>query len=102
MHLAKSGRLIVKLHSSNGNLVGSLLVNNEGKKVGRIIETIGPITSPYASVLPLIDKTAKIIGSKVFRAALSSKNVEKFRKNAFAKKRALKSRKRRSGLRGRS
>ena len=57
MHVAKSGRIIVKLNSARSNLIGNILIDSEGRKVGKVIETIGPVSSPYASVAPVIEKT---------------------------------------------
>ena len=44
IHLAKSGRLIVKIEeNTNQNLIGQALVDDKGTKVGKIIELIGSI-----------------------------------------------------------
>lgn len=65
MHLAKSGRLIVKL-SAAGIRPGEMLVDSAGRRVGRIAELIGPVSAPYASVIPMTDRTARLAGAKVF------------------------------------
>ena len=63
VHLAKSGRLIVKIEeNSNYELIGQSLINDRGTKVGKIIELIGPVESPYASVIPTIDSKYSIGG----------------------------------------
>ena len=79
MHVAKSGRIIVKLNPSRSNLIGNTLIDSEGRKVGKVIETIGPVSSPYASVAPVIEKTNKIIGRKVFRSLVSGKTFRDFK-----------------------
>jgi RNA-binding protein len=67
MHLAKSGRLIIKLNSAGAGLhAGELLVDGSGKRVGRVAELIGPVSAPYASVIPMSDKTGRLAGTKVF------------------------------------
>src|SRR5262245_25215749 len=67
MHLAKRGRLIVKLNASGAKLrTGDLVVDSAGKRVGRIAELIGPVSWPYASVIPMSDRTGRLAGSKVF------------------------------------
>lgn len=67
MHLAKSGRLIVKLNAAGAGLrAGELLVDVSGKRVGRVAELIGPVSAPYASVIPMTDKTGRLAGAKVF------------------------------------
>lgn len=67
MHLAKSGRLIVKLNAAGtGVRAGELLVDGSGKRVGRVAELIGPVSAPYASVIPMTDRTSRLVGAKVF------------------------------------
>lgn len=67
MHLAKSGRLIVKLNAAGAGIrPGELLVDAAGKRVGKVSELIGPVSAPYASVIPMTDRTARLVGGKVF------------------------------------
>jgi RNA-binding protein len=49
LHLAKSGRLIVSL--SKALQTGAVLLDDKGKKLGTVVELIGPVKSPYASVM---------------------------------------------------
>lgn len=72
MHLAKSGRLIVKLNAAGASVrAGELLVDGSGKRVGRIAELIGPVSAPYASVIPMTDRTSRLVGAKVFSGGLA-------------------------------
>ncbi len=67
MHLAKSGRLIVKLNAAGASTrPGEVLIDSAGRRVGRIAELIGPVSAPYASVIPMTDRTARLAGAKVF------------------------------------
>lgn len=67
MHLAKSGRLIVKLNAAGAGIkAGELLVDGSGKRVGRVAELIGPVSAPYASVIPMTDRTGRLVGAKIF------------------------------------
>jgi RNA-binding protein len=68
VHLARSGRLIVKLYTPNNDRLkpGDLLIDGSGRRVGRVVELLGPVSSPYASVIPMTDRTSKLAGSKVF------------------------------------
>ena len=68
MHLARSGRLIVKLNTAGADKVkpGELLIDGSGRKVGRVVELLGPVSTPYASVIPMTDRTSRLVGSKVF------------------------------------
>lgn len=68
IHLAKSGRLIVKIEeNANHNLIGEALIDDKGTKVGKIIELIGSIKSPYASVIPTLDSKYSV-GGKVYKS----------------------------------
>jgi RNA-binding protein len=72
MHLAKSGRLIVKLNAAGAGVrAGELLVDGSGKRVGRVAELIGPVGAPYASVIPMTDRTSRLVGVKVFSGGFS-------------------------------
>jgi RNA-binding protein len=67
MHLAKSGRLIVKLNAAGASVrAGELLVDGSGKRVGKVVELIGPVSAPYASVIPMTDRTSRLVGLKIF------------------------------------
>jgi RNA-binding protein len=48
LHQAKSGRLIFKL--SKEVRPGAVLLDDKGRKIGKVTEIIGPVKSPYASV----------------------------------------------------
>ena len=75
IHLARSGRLIVKLNAVGAETVksGELLIDASGRKVGRVAELIGPVRTPYASVITMTDKTSRLVGSKVFRGGFATK-----------------------------
>jgi len=48
LHQAKSGRLIVSL--SRPVRPGSYVLDDKGRKLGTVVELIGPVKSAYASV----------------------------------------------------
>jgi RNA-binding protein len=48
MHQAKSGRLIVKL--TREVRPGVIILDGDKRKLGKVIELIGPVRAPYASV----------------------------------------------------
>ena len=71
MHLAKSGRLVVRLTAIGREpKSGELIIDTNGKPIGKVIEVIGPVTAPYVSVVPMIEKINKIIGIRVFRGGM--------------------------------
>jgi RNA-binding protein len=88
LHFSKSGRLIVKLDRFDSSVkTGQNISNDQGKMIGKITEFIGPIASPYVSIIPFIQKKNKLTGMKVyinknFRKKNSSKtNYSKIKRN---------------------
>jgi RNA-binding protein len=74
MHLSKSGRIIVRLQKDIKQIKsGQLLVDANGKRIGKVIEVIGPVNAPYASVAPFTDRIKKIIGTNVFNGGVLAK-----------------------------
>ena len=70
LHFSKSGRIIIKVDKNNNNHRPGSQVYTEGeRKIGKIAELIGPVNSPYASILPFIQSKSKMSGSKVFTTA---------------------------------
>ena len=64
MHIANSGRVIVRL--SKEIKEGQVLCDKNNQKIGRVTELIGPIKNPFASAIPLSNNLKKISGTKVF------------------------------------
>ena len=64
MHIANSGRVIVRL--SREVKEGQIICDKDNQKIGRITELIGPVKNPFASAIPLTNNVKKISGTKVF------------------------------------
>ena len=65
LHLARSGRLILKA-SLPAVHEGALLVDEKGRRSGKVMELIGPVSSPYLSVQPFTDRIERITGTKLY------------------------------------
>ena len=65
LHIAKSGRVIVKLQKKVNT--GEILLDSKGKKVARVVELIGSVKAPYASAIPMTDRIKKYVGTKMYR-----------------------------------
>jgi len=64
LHKAKSGNIVVK---GTEFFKPSLQVYDEkGKRVGFVIETFGPVASPYILVKPTTDRVRKLIGKTLY------------------------------------
>ena len=87
LHLAKSGRLIVKVDEQiSHKLIGQALVDDKGIKIGKIIELIGSVKSPYASVIPSVDSKYSV-GGKVFSSNARNQQSNSSRKRGRMKRR---------------
>ena len=75
LHLAKSGRLIIRIRQGVAPRAGQLLLDNAGKRIGKIVELIGPVSAPYASVMPLSDRANKLTGLKVYDGGFSERTT---------------------------
>ena len=64
LHIAKSGRLIFRLSAVLG--AGSILVDSKGRRLGRVVELIGPSSHPYASAAPASTRVNSKKGDRVF------------------------------------
>jgi len=87
LHMAKSGRLIVKVDEQvSHKLLGQALINEKGTKIGKIIELIGSVESPYASVIPTVD-SKYFVGGKVFTSDAHNQQFNSSRKRGRMKRR---------------
>jgi RNA-binding protein len=68
LHIARSGRIIVKtlVGTIEKNVNGLPVTDINGRQIGKIQEIFGPVMSPYASVQPIRQKPADIVGTEVF------------------------------------
>jgi RNA-binding protein len=65
LHLARSGRLILKA-SPPAVREGSILVDEKGRRTGKVLELIGPVESPFLSVQPFTDRIERISDTKLY------------------------------------
>jgi rRNA processing protein Gar1 len=63
LHQAKSGRLIVRL--TKEVTPGVIVLDDGGRRLGKVTELIGPVRSPYASVAVVSSRLGKS-GDPVF------------------------------------
>ena len=82
MHLASSGRVIVRL--SKVVTQDQILCDENSTKVAKVTELIGPIAKPYASAISLTNNTKKFVGKKMF--ALEIHSAKKHKENRRKRK----------------
>ena len=76
MHLARSGRVIVRLSNTVG--ANQILCDDKSVKVAKVTELIGPVAKPYASAISLTNNIKKFVGKKMF--AFETPSAKKFKK----------------------
>ena len=82
MHLANSGRVIVRL--SNTVSAGQILCDEKSTRVAKVTELIGPVAKPYASAISLTNNVKKFVGKKMFTFEIPS--VKKHKENRRKRK----------------
>ncbi|MCP8309982.1 MAG: Gar1/Naf1 family protein [Candidatus Methylarchaceae archaeon HK01B] len=73
VHLAKSGRLIVKVDRYIKS--GTILFDSKGRKLAKVTEVVGPVKSPYATAIPLAERLETTAGNKVMISNKTRKGV---------------------------
>ncbi len=66
LHLSKSRVLIVKLDPPKFARPGTKACDSKLKNVGVVMDVLGPVSGPYASVRPMIAKPEAIIGRTLY------------------------------------
>lgn len=64
MHLASSGRVIIRLKRQLDE--GNFVCDESGRKIAKVAELIGPVSNPYASAISLTNNIKKYVGTKVY------------------------------------
>ena len=75
MHLATSGRVIVRL--SKIVTQDQILCDENSTKVAKVTELIGPVAKPYASAISLTNNIKKFVGKKMFAFDIPSAKKHK-------------------------
>ena len=66
LHLSRSRALIVKLDPPKSVRPGTKACDSKLKNVGIVMDILGPVSGPYASVRPTIAKPESLIGRTVY------------------------------------
>jgi len=75
LHLASSGRVIVRL--SKIVTQDQILCDENSTKVAKVTELIGPVAKPYASAISLTNNIKKFVGKKMFASEIPSAKKHK-------------------------
>ena len=75
MHLASSGRVIVRLSKIVSQ--DQILCDENSTKVAKVTELIGPVAKPYASAMSLTNNIKKFVGKKMFAFEIPSAKKHK-------------------------
>ena len=75
LHLARSGRVIVRL--SKVVAQNQILCDEGSTKIAKVTELIGPVAKPYASAISLTNNIKKFVGKKIFAFEIPSAKKHK-------------------------
>jgi len=65
LHLSRSSsNLILKVE--NEPRIGDTVLDSEGKKMGRVFDLFGPVSSPYLAVRPSVGHPEQYLGKALF------------------------------------
>lgn len=64
INLTPSRNLVVK--SEKAPKIGSAVVDESLKTIGKVFDVIGPVTSPYAVVRPAVKEPEKLAGKQLY------------------------------------
>ena len=78
MHLAGSGRVIIRLKKLLDE--GDFVCDETGRRIAKVTELIGPVSSPYASAISMTNNIRKLAGKKVYFSDEPAMRYEKTRK----------------------
>jgi len=81
LHLANSGRVIVRL--SKVVQQDQILCDENSTKVAKVTELIGPVAKPYASAISLTNNVKKFVGKKMFAIEIPSAKKQNRRKRKW-------------------
>ena len=81
LHLASSGRVIVRL--SKTVTEDQILCDENSTKVAKVRELIGPVAKPYASAVSLTNNIKRFVGKKMFASEIPSAKKQNRRKRKW-------------------
>jgi RNA-binding protein len=64
INLTPSQNLVVK--TEKAPKIGSAVVDESLKSIGKVFDVIGPVTSPYAVVRPAVKEPEKLAGKQLY------------------------------------
>jgi RNA-binding protein len=74
LHLSSSRNLIIKVEHTPQ--IGEVVVDEEIRPVGKVLDIFGPVSSPYAAIKPTIREPEKLL-NKTFYVIPSKRRREK-------------------------
>jgi len=80
LHVSPSKNMIVKVERTSK--IGEMVVDENLKPVGRVFDMIGPVSSPYLSIKPMINDPERLVNRPVY-VIPSKRRKEKSRYGRF-------------------
>jgi RNA-binding protein len=64
LHVSSSKNMIIK--AANLPKIGSDAVDENLKKIGKVFDVFGPVSSPYVAVQPIVKETRRLINHVIY------------------------------------
>ena len=64
LHYAKNKMFVIE--AEDKILPETILISSRGKKIGKVVDVIGPINKPYLVVKPLVENPEKYVGGEAY------------------------------------
>ena len=64
LHISPSRNIIIKVE--NVPKIGETVVDEKLKPIGRVFDVFGPVSSPYSSIKPSIQKPDNLVNKTVY------------------------------------
>ncbi len=64
LHMTPSRNIVVKLE--NVPRIGETVVDDNLKPVGKVLDILGPVSSPYATIAPAIQDPEKLVRKTMY------------------------------------
>jgi RNA-binding protein len=75
LHLTPSQNIVVKVYKNPE--IGSTVVNEKLEIIGKVFDVIGPVSSPYAVVKPMVEEPEKLTGKQLYLSLSKKKRSKK-------------------------
>lgn len=64
LHISSNGNIIIKVEQLPK--IGEIVVNEDLRRIGKVFDVFGPVSSPYVSVKPTIRQPERLVNKVLY------------------------------------